>query len=288
MIISTADCARNIAPIYPRSVHAYIDWFQVSLPYPPPDERSMAWLRRQCRHLWPEDFSQQLRDWQAASRQLYSAEDRRKRRHWRWWTLQMHQPSLQGIQRIRNIRGASLNVLEIALDWIFETAEARDEARAFHDAHAYKRYLRADPCFFSKPDDPHRTRYTNHEGSATNFRTYSDRPCKLTGEPFCLHNEYRIKGTPSLHRYGLTLDVNFPQFWQVRPFLFEPDLPLLGHMINNIPARKRKFMLKGAAKINHDRLIGGMAFLLRAQPCKHWSITTADTFESLTVCSNTI
>jgi hypothetical protein len=85
--------------------------------------------------------------------------------------LQLKRPTKQAIEFIAAIDGALVNILEVALDWIFATADDRDRAREFVDVHLYKKHLRRDPRYDGE------TRYTNPEGAATNFVTYSDRPC---------------------------------------------------------------------------------------------------------------
>jgi hypothetical protein len=229
-------------------VYGFLDWFQVSSPYPFGDN-SMAMLRSQCSHVWPEPWACQ----QAL----------RERR--RWWTYQFHRPSLEVIQFFADRQSVvSLNILEPALDWVFDSAEARDQARAFHDAHSYKRFLRSDPTYFN--DDPTSTRYTNPPGAATNLRTYSDRPCKLTGEPYCVHHEWRVEGTPAMHRYSLTVDFDQPLFWKSRYRLFMPDLSELGRRIGNITRREQQLPLRRQRTpwlkpdgLDRERLIGGMA-----------------------------
>ena len=241
MFISARSPGRNIvpAPIRPIATYCYIDAAQVWLR--PLSDAQMAWVECQChrvhRYVPPPQWG--------------SLEVR----------LQLKRPSRAVLQFIRNIPDARVNYIEVALDWILESAEDRDQARKFVDAHSYNKNLRRNPKY------DHGTRYTNAEGAATNLVTYSDRPCKLTGELYCVHNELRITGTPTMQRHGLSLNLklDLPALWRAWAFLYELDLPHLGRMVSNITLRRRGLNSRRTPRItrrglNLDRLIGGMAF----------------------------
>jgi hypothetical protein len=245
MTITTRPPKRNTisANIHPIACYAYTDWFQVWLTKPL-SARQMAWLKSQCRegvHCW--EPPPHLR-WDP----LYRVR------------LQLKQPSREAIQFIAAIDGALVNFLEVALDWIFATAKARDLAYQFVAVHSYKKHLRRDPLF------DHETRYSDKKGAATNLTTYPDRPCKLTGELYCVHNELRITGSPAMRRHGLSLlKLNLPALWHAFAFLYDPDLSHLGRMVANITRRRRKLTSRRIPKLsrsgrNVDELIGRMAF----------------------------
>jgi hypothetical protein len=230
---------RKLVPAFirPIATYCYIDAAQVWLL--PLSDAQMAWLQSQCHTVHVYIPPPQWR----------IAEVR----------LQLKRPSRAALQFVENI-GARVNYIEVALDWIFATAEDRDQAREFVDAHSYKKRLRRDPKY------DHGSRYTNAKGAATNFVVYNSDYCKLTGEPHCLHHELRVSGTPAMRRHNLSLlKLDLPALWHAWAFLYGLDLSQLGRMVGNITLRRRKLVSRRTPRINRrglnvDRLIGGMAF----------------------------
>jgi hypothetical protein len=79
------------------------------------------------------------------------------------------------------------------------------------------------------------TRYTGPRKAPNVLAIYRDRPSKVTGEIYCVHFDWRIKGVPALRRAGIIsvtdlLTLDHRQFWRERLLLRDFNLRDLGRM----------------------------------------------------------
>jgi hypothetical protein len=157
--------------------------------------------------------------------------------------LQLRQPTAEALHSLAHLDDVLINQLELALDWTFDHERQRDRADAFVSQYHVKRWHGKQEITFFKS-----TRYTGPPRAPNNFVSYADKPCRLTGEVFCLHLEWRIKGVPALRRAGITtvrelLSLDLHQFWQDRLILRAVDHRALGRQHNRLPTDQQMIQL---------------------------------------------
>jgi len=150
--------------------------------------------------------------------------------------LEIYQPTPKAVQTLLSLRRRHyFNYFEPALDWIYDDSWDRDQARAALNHYFVKRYRRRD---YDPPRD-YGTYYSGPRKTATNPVIYSDRVCKLTGELFCVHMDWRMRGKANLENAGIhsledLLQFDHRAFWQARLLLLAvDDLRRLGRIHNN-------------------------------------------------------
>jgi hypothetical protein len=233
--IRPADGAGNAAPIYPSAVYSSFDYIKVWLPRPLSGDK-MQWLRARCGKLPPPYVNRSG-----------------------WQRLKLYQPRCEALQFLASINGAHLNLVEVALDWVFSCEADLDEAVAFLRHHIVKSYHRGEIRFYPEDightdnsdfavmnsDRRANTRYSNSRKSATNFVDYPDRPSKVSGELHCLHIEWRIQRASALVRAGLPkvadlLTLDHREFWREQLQLRMFDFGKLGRTVRNTQLDSRR------------------------------------------------
>lgn len=120
--------------------------------------------------------------------------------------IDLHQPSRAALTLLIQRTGIHMTRVELALDWIFADAETLAEAHKLLHRHRLIKFQRRSGQFYSNNPDltwyAKRRSYRNGRVAPFNYATYSDFPCKTTGEVHCLHQEFRIQG-PALKRLEL-------------------------------------------------------------------------------------
>jgi hypothetical protein len=106
------------------------------------------------------------------------------------------------------------------------------------------------------------TRYSGPRRARNVLALYRDKHCKVTGEVYCVHLDWRIRGVEALRRAGIgsvrdLLQFDQRQFWQQRLRLFDIDASGLGRRHQNCSdgtnRRKPYFLLPGW---NFDAYVG--------------------------------
>jgi hypothetical protein len=220
--VSTIDAARNPAlEIVPMATMSYYDFVQAWLMTPlPPTE--IRWLQGQC----DLDVDNRPKRWDRTYQQR----------------LQLRQPSLAALQLLAGVNGVLINRVEIALDWIFD--EPCDSAHALIRRYHVKRHHGDQELLLWAGI----TRYTAPPWHRAPNRlvSYSDRHSRITGEPYCVHLDWRLQGVEALRRAGmgslselLQLDLrDLRRFWQQRLLLRNVDLGKLGRLYCNHVLRR--------------------------------------------------
>jgi hypothetical protein len=216
------------APIYPSGIYAYFD-------------------KIQARFLEPLSTRQRnrLNNWCA----LYPLE--RPTEH--WWPyaegFQLKQPMQDDVLPwLGSLDHDSVlfNAVELALDWTFDSASALDHADEFFKQHVVKRWHGEQDISYVG------TSYYSGPRTAPNLITvYTDKICRITGEIYCLHIEWRINGGKALQRAGITL-ANLPTFdhyafWKERLLMASVDRTKLGAGASNAfwRTRRRQWIVNG-------------------------------------------
>ncbi len=174
--IASVEAARKSPhSIAPSGIEAYPDCIRMWLPEPLQQEQ-LRWLKSECGHVkcrnghkrWDRD-------------RLYQQ------------SIQLGQPSHEALQSLSTVEGVQMNYLELALDWMFDDEYQRDDAFEFVCNHLVKRWHGKQAVKFCK-----KTRYTGQRKVANKLVSYADQPSRTTGELYCVHNEWRCNGDPSV------------------------------------------------------------------------------------------
>ena len=178
-----------------------------------------------------------------------------------WVRLQLRQPSHLALQWLATLPDAVLNYLEIALDWIFASAQERDAAHALINKHHWKKWHRDQQITFDQE-----TRYTARRLTASERRVaslltnYRERRCRVCAEEDCCeHSEWRANGQIALRRAGLTVgglkDLDYRQFWRQRLLLRTVDVETLGRLyrVHVLGDRRGRGRL-GDSEVGHSLL----------------------------------
>jgi hypothetical protein len=134
-----------------------------------------------------------------------------------------------------------LNYAEFSLDWIFEDGDTKDAAFEFFARHHIKRNHRDQEIRFSRA-----TRYSGPRTAPNVVATYHDKVSKVSGEIYCVHLDWRIKGIDALKRAGIktlrdAFAIDHVDFWHKRLLMFELEVEKIGRLCNNhhIHTRRR-------------------------------------------------
>jgi hypothetical protein len=174
--------ARTWAIPSPSDRYAYIDKIQLWLKRPLP-AKDIEWLQGQC-----------------GSMRVYN-----ERARFDWFyrqRLQLNQPTRDALQSLSTLKDTLLNSLEVSPDLIFNSEEERVDAYDFVSRYLVKKHHRKQEVGFYT-DKNGSTRYSSRRRKVpNNLAIYGDRACRLTGEVYCLHFDWRMKGASALHRQG--------------------------------------------------------------------------------------
>ena len=217
--ISDLDGGRNaVASINPSDIFSYCDAIQIWLKHPLP-RKDLTWLRSKCGSIHVHDQPARF-DWSYQQR------------------LQLRQPTHAALQSLSTLNELYLNRVELSLDWTFANEPERDAAYQLVCLHHVKKWHGQQHIGFKKL-----TRYTGPPGARNLMALYPDKACRITGEVFCVHLDWRIKGPGAVRAAGVSslhdlLDFNYRQFWEGKLLLCEFDVRSLGRHYNSHVAGK--------------------------------------------------
>ncbi|QPC43880.1 hypothetical protein HW532_15000 [Kaustia mangrovi] len=214
---------RRADGIQPTGVHAYFDKVTVWLKRPVNDSER-TWLEGQCGsgglHVQegPAHFNPALVQ-----------------------RLQLRQPTREALEWLAKRNDVHLNLVEWGLDWVFNNEGDRDEAWAFLCRYHVKSHHRQQGVRFVAGN----TRYTGPRRAPQVFVCYRDLPCRVTGELYCVHLEWRIKGAQTLRRLDLdsidrVLRKGHRGFWLNQLTFYELVHDDLGRRYHNWALRHRQ------------------------------------------------
>jgi hypothetical protein len=191
---------KSVAAIKPSRIDAFPDRVNLWLPKPLLF-RDLDWLNTQCggdlyAHVGPKR-------WQRERYQQF---------------LSLPQPTPAALQFLSECSDELLNYVEIALDWTFHDYEKNAHAADTANRYVIKRWHRDSQGIRFVAGV---TRYTGPRTAATNLVSYNDRPSRITGEIYCTHTEFRLRGVLTLKRAGIhavedLLSLDYREFWRER------------------------------------------------------------------------
>lgn len=151
--------------------------------------------------------------------------------------LQLHQPKPEALAWITSSEGLRINYVELALDLTFDSAEELDAAHDLIGSLHWKTHHGKQEVRIVNGE----TRYSAPRSAPNVFVTYADKPCRITGEVFCLHMEWRMRGK-ALRNTSLaaTLEQGPRAFWRSRLIFREIDLTRFGYLALNRQDRTKR------------------------------------------------
>jgi hypothetical protein len=211
------------ARINPSDRYAYFDVVQVWLQEHLPGSK-LRWLRSQC-----------------GSGGLHVLNKPMRFNHSYKQRLQLHQPSREALHSIATLNAVHLNGMELSLDWTFDDEADRDDAFELVCRYHVKKHHRDQGVRFVRGV----TRYTGPRQAPNVLATYRDKPSKVTGEVYCVHFDWRMKGAAVLHRAGINsiadlLNFKHREFWQSRLLMCALHYRDLGRIYRNQGTGRRR------------------------------------------------
>jgi hypothetical protein len=181
---------------------------------------------------------------------LLHVRDKPAKFDWRFCQrLQLNQPTAAAIEILARRNDVHMNYVEVALDWVFDRPDDKDDAVTFLHRHVVKSHHRKQGIRFVVGEHG-ATRYSGPRRAPNVLADYSDRPSKETGEVDCLHLEWRIRGREALCRSGFVsvrdlLDIDHREFWARRLKMFDIEPAVLGRSYHNWwrKTRRRKLWI---------------------------------------------
>jgi hypothetical protein len=155
--------------------------------------------------------------------------------------LQLNQPKDAVLQFLQTLDGVLLNYIELSLDWTFGGENERNEAYVLLCRYDVKNHHRDQGIRWV--GECGETRYTGPRGAANLLAIYRDRPCKVTGEVYCVHLDWRITGAVALQRAGINSlqqlrNIDYHAFWQKRLVMARLNAEKFGRQYHVQIARK--------------------------------------------------
>jgi hypothetical protein len=208
-----AAASKRVAGINPSSIAAYPDCVHLWLPKPLP-VRGLDWLDTQCGDMYANVGPKR---WQRERYQQF---------------LSLPQPTPAALQFLSAYSDGLLNYAEIALDWTFDDAEENAHAANTANRYIVKRWHRDSQGIRFVAGV---TRYTGSRTATTNLVSYNDKSSRVTGETYCTHTEFRLRGVLALRRAGVhavkdLLNLDYREFWHERLIMRAVDPTKLGRM----------------------------------------------------------
>jgi len=215
----------------PTGVHPYFDKFQFWV-CNPLDQGTLAWLRKQC------------------GRGGLHVENRPARFNARFrQRIELRQPSDQALRWLACRDDALINRAEITIDLTFKCLSERDDAwellhrHLVRPWHGKKQEIRAfrgglqtrSLCDQGGLGD---SRYDAGGSAPNKIVFYREEHSRVTGEAYCLHLEWRLKGLRAVRAARINSGSDLPEFshrsfWQNRLRLYDVDFARLGRLVRN-------------------------------------------------------
>lgn len=236
------------APIYPVAKYAYFDRIQIWL-LRPLNRRRLDWLEIRC----DVDVLNQ-----PANHSGWPFKQR----------IQLRAPIPSEILSWLSTLKSSevlLNALEIALDWTFSDESQLDHSREFFRKHVIQRWQTKQAPIVNRT-----VRYSNRRGQPNVLVDYSDKPCRVTGELYCHHIEWRLNGARPIKRAGISLKdlktFDHNSFWAARLQLVAIGRRVLGRISCNRRdgTPRRRHLTYEFAGMTHDLFANSGSVLLGA------------------------
>jgi hypothetical protein len=168
--------------------------------------------------------------------------------------VQLTQPSALALRWLARRDDALINRVGIALDWIFDYPDVRNDVWKFLHWHLVRRwhgkkqeirvYRPKGRVALDEGDETSGTRYDGGRKAPNRIAWYKEHHSRITGELNCLHFEWRLNSLKAVRRVGIKagndlIGFDHRQFWQSRLLLFTADQERLGRLITNRANGKR-------------------------------------------------
>lgn len=177
--------------------------------------------------------------------------------------VQMCQPSKELLEWFAHRNDVHMSYVELSLDWVFDDGESRADAYRFARRHHVKRHHRDQGIRFFQGEGGV-TRYSGPRGAPNVLAIYYDKPSRVTGEVYCVHHDWRMKGA-ALRRASIAsvrdlLELDYHKFWADRLLLRSLLVSRLGRAHQNWfrrTARRSPWIVRqGRFTYDVDRRVG--------------------------------
>jgi hypothetical protein len=166
-----------------------------------------------------------------------------------------HQPSDEALRWLARREDALINYAEVTIDLVFKYAADRDEAWDFLHRHLVRRWhgtkqrirvVKREQTVNPASDGCNSggTRYDASRPASNRIVFYPETHSRITGEPHCLHFEWRLKGLRAIRSAGIKSGrdlskFDYRAFWEKRLRLYAVDQRRLGRLLRNRVTGKR-------------------------------------------------
>lgn len=183
------------------------------------------------------------------------------------------QDALAVLRDMRDPEDVLVNIVEPGLSINFHDEDRKDESFWYAAQTAIKANHRDQDVRFVGGGKT-LTRYSGPRYAPTVDGLYADRPCRFTGEIYCLHPDRRIMGAAACRRAGIfgfqdMVEFDHLSFWRKTLRLFEVDTRGLGRMFLNRRSSQRRrtpWVYKTAGGFEYDFDLRMGATLMRLAP----------------------
>jgi hypothetical protein len=205
--------------VHPTDSYAYIDRIVVWLKLPWSNETVRLMRLHHCSRLWVADEPK-----------LFAPEYVQR--------LEVNRPAKPLLKLLTQHPDALITQIEIALDLIFNNENEKNSFTTFLRAHHLKPYQRSEGVIVGEAEEKLGTYYTGPRRNRNVVVNYADKICRKTGEPDCLHIEWRMRGAATLGAAGINsladlLHMDLREFWRTHLHLYTIDLNKLGRCYHN-------------------------------------------------------
>jgi hypothetical protein len=232
--------AYNRPPVNPLSVVPYFDCIRLWLRQPV-SARVIKKLHRLCGKLY---CANKRGRWDGNFRQR----------------LTFFQPTDEAIRWIAARRDGFVNHVQLTFDLIYVTPANAEAARDYLDRHRTRRWHRRSQGVKHYKNDKALTRYDGPAHARNTVTDYLEDYSRITGQPHCLHVEWRAEGVEAVRAAGVShprhcLNFDHRAFWQARLLLYAVDEGRLGRLFNNRQKRTRRHRITGADRARGRRIL---------------------------------
>jgi hypothetical protein len=224
----------HIALPEPIGIHPYFDKIQFWV-REPLDQKVIGWLRKQCGKGGLAVANQSAR---------FSARFRQR--------VELRQPSDQALRWLARRNDALINQAEITLDLVFKYRADVEEAWDFLHQHLARRWHGKNQGIRvvrspQRGDDAgsEKSRYDAGRRAPNGLVLYDEDHSRVTGEPSCVHIEWRVRSLRAMRAAGIESGQDLPEFdhrafWRKRLLLYAVDRRRLGRILRNRVTGKRR------------------------------------------------
>jgi hypothetical protein len=174
--------------------------------------------------------------------------------------IEIKQPGEEALVWLASRRDGFINQIENSLDFIFSVAEERERTEGILHRHLIRRWHgKNQEIRVVGETEKGVTRYDGPRSAPNITVVYGSKPCRITGEVYCVHVDWRAKGRRAVQSIGIEteqdlLQFDHREFWRKKLMLVDIDEERLGRYIRNCSTGSRS--RNNGRSANLDRRLG--------------------------------